>query len=160
MRHAAYLITSRHGIFYFRFPLPHQIHPQCIRSDVKLSVGTRDPMIAQKLSRVLVLAGQSAMARASNTVMRYDEIRRHVQDQLKTTLAEFRDRIASDGPLDEAALDALRATQGLAENDLDTVAPWHHLLGLDNYCRQTAMKIPCSSGNPARCMIQNPIALN
>ncbi|SHK90070.1 hypothetical protein SAMN05444414_102183 [Roseovarius marisflavi] len=27
MRHAAYLSTSRHGIFYFRLPIPSELHP-------------------------------------------------------------------------------------------------------------------------------------
>ena len=42
MRLAAYLCTSRHGIFYFGFPVPADSNRGGSRSHIKLSLGTRD----------------------------------------------------------------------------------------------------------------------
>ena len=39
MRLAAYLCTSRHGIFYFRYPLPVCAHPLGKRRSVLVSKG-------------------------------------------------------------------------------------------------------------------------
>ena len=43
MRLTAYLSTSRHGIFYFCWPIPACLHPSGLRTDIKLSLGTRLP---------------------------------------------------------------------------------------------------------------------
>jgi len=40
MRLAAYLCTSRHGIFYFRFPVPVECHPDQKRGHIKISLGS------------------------------------------------------------------------------------------------------------------------
>lgn len=75
MRLAAYLCTSRHGIFYFRWPLPIDRHPARKRGHVKVSLGTREPGDARYLARLLAVARQSALARPSVRAMRYDENR-------------------------------------------------------------------------------------
>ncbi|RJK96610.1 hypothetical protein D3P06_17520 [Paracoccus aestuarii] len=43
MRLAAYLSRSRHGVFYFRWPIPASLHPDQKRSHVLLSLRTRWP---------------------------------------------------------------------------------------------------------------------
>jgi hypothetical protein len=40
MRLAAYLCTSRHGIFYFRFPMPIVCQATPKRACIKVSLGT------------------------------------------------------------------------------------------------------------------------
>jgi hypothetical protein len=79
MRLAAYLSASRHDIFYFRWPIPANLHPARKRTHVKVSLGTRSPVVARNLSRVLVIAGRSRVAQASVRVMRFDEIREYVR---------------------------------------------------------------------------------
>jgi hypothetical protein len=62
MRLAAYLTASRHGIFYFRYPLPIANHPTQKRGHVKVSLSTREPRLARHLARLLSVAGQSLLA--------------------------------------------------------------------------------------------------
>ena len=120
MRLTAYLSTSRHGVFYFRWPIPTTRHPELKRLSIRVSLETRCPHIAQRLSRLLVLAGHSAQTRATHAGMRYDEIRRHVQEHFQELLLAFKRDIAVDGPPDAHRLDALRATEGLAGGDPET----------------------------------------
>jgi uncharacterized protein DUF6538 len=119
MRLAAYLSTSRHGIFYFRFPIPADRHPSHKRSHLKVSLGTRDPRHAQRLSRLLTLAGQSALARPMVSSMRYDEMRDHVREHFCQLLRDFREKSAATGPASGMDLDALKAGRGLADGDPD-----------------------------------------
>ena len=59
MRLTAYLCTSRHGIFYFRFPLPIDRHASHKRQHIKVSLGTREPKAAAGQGRNLT--GSMAM---------------------------------------------------------------------------------------------------
>lgn len=117
MRLAAYLSTSRHGVFYFRWPLPTRLHPTGKRSHVLLSLGTRCPITAERLSRMLVLAAHSRIATASASGMNYADIRQHVQDHFRGMLARFKNGVAEAGPIGAVRADALAAAQGLAESD-------------------------------------------
>lgn len=120
MRLTAYLSTSRHGVFYFRWPIPATMHPERKRFSIRVSLETRCPRMAHSLSRLLVLAGHSALARATHVGMRYDEIRQHVQKHFRELLLAFKRDISSDGPPDAHRLNALRATEGLAGGDPET----------------------------------------
>ncbi len=119
MRLAAYLCTSRHGIYYFRYPLPTCAHPQGKRSSVKLSIGTREPRIARQVAVVLAAAGQSLLTTPNVRSMRYDQMREHVRDHFSNMLQQFRERRAADGPLGETDLGALRLSQTLADSATD-----------------------------------------
>lgn len=101
MRLAAYLSRSRHGVFYFRWPIPARLHPDRKRGHVRLSLRTRCPAMAQRLSRVLVLSGQSQLASASASGMRYDEIRGQVAQHFQEQLARFKAGVMESGPPDE-----------------------------------------------------------
>lgn len=120
MRLAAYLCTSRHGIFYFRFPIPADGIRGGKRSHIKLSLGTRDPREALKIARFLGAAGQSELSRPKVRSMRYEDMRNHVRDHFSDMLQKFRDRTADEGPADEVDLGALKTAQTLAQaNDAD-----------------------------------------
>lgn len=119
MRLAAYLYISRHGIFYFRFPVPTDLHPARKRCHPKVSLGTREPRDAGFLARLLAVAGQSLLDRPKVRSRRYDEMRDHVHDHFSQMLRSFREKTAAEGPLDEARLDVLRASQALAEDGPD-----------------------------------------
>ncbi|WP_281843472.1 hypothetical protein [Sinisalibacter aestuarii] len=49
--------------------------------------------------------------------MRYDDIRKHVQEHFRELLAQFKDEVAEGGPMDGMRLEALVNAQGLAEGD-------------------------------------------
>lgn len=117
MRLPAYLARSRHGVFYLRWPIPPRLHPARRRTHLRLSLRTRCPTTAQHLSRALVLAGQTQLARATASVMRYGEIREHVAAHFRDMLLQFQDGIDAAGPPDAARLDALAAAEGLAADD-------------------------------------------
>lgn len=138
MRLAAYLSTSRHGVFYFRWPLPATLHPEQKRFSIRVSLETRCPRMAQRLSRLLVLAGHSALARAKHGSMTYNEIRQHVQEHFRELLLAFKRDIASDGPPDAHRLNALRATEGLAGGDPETwraaIYPADDVALLSDFC--------------------------
>lgn len=117
MRLAAYLSTSRHGIFYFRWPIPPSLHPEQKRRDIKVSLGTRCPRSARQVSRLLGIAGHSMLTAPTVRRMRYDDIRKHVQEHFRELLAQFKDEVAEGGPMDGMRLEALVNAQGLAEGD-------------------------------------------
>lgn len=54
MLNHAHMSRSRHGIFYFRWPISPVLHPQQRRTDVKLSLGKRLPRIVLLLARWLI----------------------------------------------------------------------------------------------------------
>jgi integrase len=117
MRLAAYLCTSRHGIFYFRFPIPADINRGSSRSHIKLSLGTRDPNEAKQIARALGAAGQSLVSQSKVRSMRYDEMRRHVREHFSGLLQKFRERSADQGPPDVLQMSTLETSQGLADAD-------------------------------------------
>jgi len=120
MRHAAYLSTSRHGIFYFRLPIPSHLHPNRKSSDVKMSLATRCPRVAARLSRQLIIAGQSLLARPTVKAMKYPDIRQHVQNHFRDRLDKFKIGVAEAGPISDDREDGLRALIRAAEGNQTT----------------------------------------
>lgn len=47
----SYLTTSRHGLHYFRFPIPATLHPERKQSCIRMSLDTRCPREALHLAR-------------------------------------------------------------------------------------------------------------
>lgn len=119
MRLATYLSTSRHGIFYFRWPLPRHLHPARKASDIKVSLGTRLPHMAEQLSRLMVFAGHSLSFPASGVGMRYEDIRRQVQEHFQSQLAGFRERLSQTGPVGENGREDFRLSMAMADSPLD-----------------------------------------
>jgi hypothetical protein len=136
MRLAAYLCTSRHGIFYFRFPIPMDCHPTGGRGHVKISLGTREPRTATRLARLLAVAAQSILSAPKVLAMRYDAIREHVRDHFGQLLRKFRERCDAKGPVDEFTLDALKAGLAFAEDDADSFTSVIHTDGATGLLRE------------------------
>ena len=80
MELASYLSRSRHGIFYFRWPLQSTVQR---RSWVRLSLRTRCPKQAGVLARHLASCGESLRLQVSEVPMRYDQLRAHVETALR-----------------------------------------------------------------------------
>lgn len=117
MRNCAYLSRSRHGVFYFRWPLAPATHPQRLRTDVKLSLGTRCPRMALILARRLIGTAAGGIPGAVRH-MRYNEVRQHVRQHFQDRLAAFKEQIAEEGLPGERALEAMQNSQGLDRADL------------------------------------------
>lgn len=101
---AAYLCKSRHGVYYFRWPLP-QLAGQPRRT-LKLSLSTHCPKRASDLARYLascgiVLKGNRTLAR-----LRQDEIREKVRAYFKEHLVQYEDRLKRYGLSRNAQADA------------------------------------------------------
>jgi integrase len=95
MKLAAYLSRSRHGVFYFRWPIPNA--PES-RQTVRISLQTRCPKRASLLARYLASCGESLRMQLVDTTMRYDEIRNYVQGMLQDWLKRTIERLDRDGP--------------------------------------------------------------
>lgn len=100
-----------------------------------MSLGTREPSKARQLARLLGLAGQSVLARPLVRAMRYDDMRNHVREHFTNLLREFRDGSAKDGPASGLRPDALRASEGLSEDDAAAWATVAHADGADGLLR-------------------------
>lgn len=147
MRLAAYLSASRHGIFYFRWPIPAGLHPARKRTHLKVSLATRSPVAARNLSRMLALAGQSGLVQASVQSMRYDEIREHVRAHFRRLLARAKEHVGQNGQLTPAQVEAFKANAGLAETDVETWVSLVHPEGADGLIRDFCARNGLSEGD-------------
>lgn len=114
MKLHAYLSQSRHGVFYFRWPLTVAPDP-AKRRTVRLSLRTRCPKVAGRLARDLSSCGQSLMLKRSLRDMRYDELQKVLHSFFKSRLADMREGIAANGPPSEFDLAPLESSKMLAE---------------------------------------------
>ncbi len=134
MFNPVYLAQSRNGVFYFRWPLPKQLHPQGKPSTLKLSLRTREPQKALRLSRSLSQIGERLNEYGLNSGMRYDELRARLTDHFRVLLDQVKEEIDATGPL--SSLDrqtyetSLRVAQQAKETDtpLSLVHPDDDLL--------------------------------
>ncbi len=125
MRIAAYLCTSRHGVFYFRWPLPRQVRQVGCAADIKISLGTRLPDAAAYLSRLMVLAGQSIRFPASLQTMRHDELKKHVHEYFRGQLVTFKEKLAASGPDASNSRETFEAALAIADGPLDDFTHLH-----------------------------------
>ncbi len=115
MRVPAYLIRSRHGIFYFRWLLPQSLHPKGKTSDIKMSLRTRDPREALRMSRYLGYVADILIERAVTFEMRYDEIRAVIKRHFKSLLDKKKDEISANGRLGAYDLSVLASSLSVTE---------------------------------------------
>ncbi|WP_337182202.1 DUF6538 domain-containing protein [Shinella sp.] len=94
----AYLVKSRCGVFYLRWPIPRQLHPEQKSSTIKLSLRTRDPKIALRLSRSLVQIGESINDYGRTVSIAYSEIRKLLQKHFSDLLTARKDELDISGP--------------------------------------------------------------
>ena len=87
---SSYLSPSRHGVFYFRWPLPAlEGHP---RRTIRLSLRTHCPVRAGDLARHLASDGRLIQENKTLAGLRQDEIREKVQAYFKAQLDQYLDR--------------------------------------------------------------------
>ena len=104
MHNPSYLTTSRHRVFYFRWPLPKSKHPHHKASDIKLSLDTKDFNKAVQLSRLLTYLAEDLSIEMKSSNMRYDEMRQVLKQHFIGLLERTKERIAQDGRLIEAKI--------------------------------------------------------
>jgi len=100
MRNPAYLCQSRHGIFYFRFPLAPRF-----KASVRLSLSTRDPRLALAISRELVLVASSTVAKIQGLDVTLEELRALLLGTFASYRAKHREAVAANGPMREEELE-------------------------------------------------------
>ncbi|OAN50867.1 DUF6538 domain-containing protein [Magnetospirillum moscoviense] len=97
MQTTAYLTLSRHNVYYFRWPLPMELHPLRQRLYIRTSLRTHDRREALRLSRSLGYLGETLTAQGIASGMRYDEIRAVLTKHFSDKLAQHKARIAEHG---------------------------------------------------------------
>jgi hypothetical protein len=115
-----YLTASRHGLYYFRFPIPAQCHPEAQRSCIRLSLGTRCPKEALHLARGLCYAGEHLIRQAKASRMNYSQIRDFLTFLFKEKLAKARQHIEQNGRLSEEQKRAFLNIQAFADDAIKT----------------------------------------
>lgn len=123
MRTTAYLTLSRHHVYYFRWPLPHSLHPLGRHLYIRVSLRTRERKEALRLSRSLGYLGETLTAQGIASGMRYQEIRDLLTKHFSDKLANHKARIAEHGRLDHLDIATLNSSLGLAAQAVETGEP-------------------------------------
>ncbi|VVT32614.1 conserved hypothetical protein [Roseovarius sp. EC-HK134] len=128
MKLHAYLSKSRHGIFYFRWPLPPYGH-HATRKTFRLSLKTRCPHEAGMLARHLASCGFVLKQQLQEVRMDHATLRAAVIDYFSKQLAEARARRASLGPQTPAEREQVVNTISMLEQ---ANSEFWQLLGRDH----------------------------
>ena len=105
MMMSSYLSRSRHGVFYFRWPLPAlEGHP---RRTIRLSLRTRCPDRVGDLARYLASCGRVLQDNNALAKLRQNEIRGKVQAYFKAQLDQYTDWLDRHG-LSKNALEDIK----------------------------------------------------
>ncbi len=104
MKLSAYLSPSRHGIYYFRWPLP--CTAPGIRRSIRISLRTRCPERAGDAARYLASCGKAVRDNKDLARLRHDEIRVKVQTYFKAQLEQYLNWLDRRGMSKNALADA------------------------------------------------------
>jgi len=105
MKLSAYLSPSRHGVYYFRWPLPRSEQRQ--RSTIRVSLRTKCPDRAGDLARYLASCGRLVRDNKALARLRQDEMREMVRSYFTASLDRYVERLNDTG-LPDRSLDLLR----------------------------------------------------
>ena len=121
MFNPAYLQLSRNGIYYLRWPLPRHLHPAKRQSTVKVSLRTRDPKAALRISRSASQMAEMVIESGLKDGMRYDDIRKLLTAHFRKMLDGRIEQIAVSGRLSSSEMEMLEngATHAIAEEVVD-----------------------------------------
>lgn len=118
MQNPAYLTTSRHHIYLFRFPIPRAFHPQRKATEIRMSLQTCCPTTALHLSRTLACFGQRAIQHPAIRNMEYQQIRQALTDYFKAGIERRKQEILTLGRLDDNDKFALESSIALSDDAL------------------------------------------
>lgn len=105
MKLSAYLSPSRHGVYYFRLPLPHVENTR--RSTVRISLRTKCPDRAGDLARYLASCGRLVRDNKTLARLRQDQMRDMVRNYFAKALDGYVSRLNDTGWPDQQ-LDLLK----------------------------------------------------
>lgn len=134
MHNPTYILKSRNGVFYLRWPLPREIHPQKLPSDIKLSLQTRDPRKALRLSRLMIHIGEQCNNVGIAYRMDYQDLRTALQNHFRALRDDTKKEIDAAGGLSQSDRDQYSTDLKIAEQaikrgtPLSLVKPDHELL--------------------------------
>ncbi|WP_394689192.1 tyrosine-type recombinase/integrase [Hoeflea sp.] len=115
MHNPSYILKSRNGIFYLRWPLPRELHPQKLPSDIKLSLQTRDQRKALRLSRLMIHIGEQFNNAGIAYHMDYQELRTALQNHFRALRDDTKKEIDAAGGLSPFDRDLYRTNLQIAE---------------------------------------------
>ncbi|ARM89263.1 integrase family protein [Rhizobium sp. CIAT894] len=116
-------MKSRCGVFYLRWPLPKQLHPQKKASTLKLSLQTRDPRKALRLSRSLIQIGERLNEYGIAHGMRHEELRSVLTEHFRQWLNEMKSQMDDTGPLSELDRQTYETSKRVAKQARKTDTP-------------------------------------
>lgn len=100
---SAYLSPSRHGVYYFRWPLP--VGDDRKRHTIRLSLRTRCPNHAGDLARHLASCGKLIKGNKNLARLKRDELRAKVRAYFDGQLEHYLDRLSYKDPKPETLAD-------------------------------------------------------
>lgn len=135
MKLSAYLSLSRHGVFYFRWPLPRTDHDHDSRPSIKISLRTRCPVRAGTLARYLASCGEITRDNKELARLRQDKLRELVRGYFDIQLAQYLEWINNRG-LSKTAVEDARCEMLDHEDHLDSQRPTEMYLPIDRFKRK------------------------
>lgn len=123
MFNPSYLTKSRNGIFYFRWPIPKELHPDRKPLTLKLSLHTREPRKALRLSRLLSQIGERLNEDGIAYRMRHEELRAVLIQHFRQWLDKVKAEMNNTGPLSELDRQFYESSKSIAKHARDTDAP-------------------------------------
>lgn len=113
MKLSAYLSSSRHGVYYFRFPIPRAEDTR--RRTVRISLKTKCPDRAGDLARYLASCGRLVRDNKTLARLRQDQMRDMVRSYFVASLDRYTEKLNDTG-LSEQSLDLLRQELAVHED--------------------------------------------
>jgi integrase len=123
LHNPTYILKSRNGVFYLRWPLPREIHPQKLPSDIKVSLQTRDARKALRLSRPMIHIGEQYNNVGIACRMDYQHLRTTLQNHFRELRDQTRQEIDAAGGLSASDRDLYRTSLKIAEQANETDTP-------------------------------------
>lgn len=126
MRTSCHLEQSRHGIYYFRWPLPSHLQQPGKSKHVKVSLRTSDKKEALQLSRMLDYHASVLIEHEGLRYMDYGDIRNMVQDYFYELITQKKSEIHKNGPLPRpetwALIEQMEQAQKAIDNNSDIIS--------------------------------------
>lgn len=133
---SSYLSPSRHGIYYFRWPIPSSLEGK--RTTVRISLRTRCPDRAGDLARHLASCGRILRENNALAGLRQSEIREKVQAYFKAQLDQYLDWLDRRG-LSKNALEDVRCEMLDHESYLDMEMESDQYLPVKPFLRKSGL---------------------
>lgn len=99
MQLPSYLSLSRHNVYYFRFPLPKEIHPKHKSTHIRLSLSTSNEREAMYTSNMLTYHADKILNTLQSTDMNYEQIRLKITERLTQLIKDSKTKRLKEGEL-------------------------------------------------------------